>query len=42
MSAKSILATAPEPAASTGCCQRLDLVTFGNYAARLFDESGSQ
>jgi hypothetical protein len=36
---KSIFATAPEPA---DCYQRMDLVTFGKYATRVFNESGRQ
>jgi hypothetical protein len=38
----SRLRAAPEPTASTGCCQRMDLVAFGKYATRLFNESDSQ
>jgi hypothetical protein len=39
---ESIFATVPEPAASTGCYQRMDLVTFGKYAVRLFNKSDCQ
>ena len=39
---KSIFTTAPQPAASTGCYQRMDLVTFGDYAVRLFNERDCQ
>ncbi|HWY14110.1 MAG TPA: hypothetical protein VNX86_03110 [Rhizomicrobium sp.] len=38
----SRLRAAPEPAAFTGCYQRLDLVTFGKSATRLFNERDSQ
>jgi hypothetical protein len=38
----SCLRAAPEPAASTGCYQRLDLIALGKYATRLFNEKDSQ
>jgi hypothetical protein len=39
---KSIFATVLEPAASRGCYQRMELVTFGKYATHLFIESDCQ
>jgi hypothetical protein len=42
MWAKSIFATAPEPAASTGCYQHMDLAPFGKYATRWFNASDCQ
>jgi hypothetical protein len=42
MWAKSIFATAPEPAASMGCYQHMDLAPFGKYATRWFNASDCQ